>query len=88
MATYIVTYDLISPGQNYSAIHEQVKTYAKWARPTESTWVLVTDRSAKQIRDHLKSVIDEDDRLFVVKSSGEGAWHNTRCSNKWLRDNL
>lgn len=88
MATYLVIYDLISPGQDYKTVHEQIKTYKKWARPTESTWVVVTEKSAKEIRDHIKSHIDKNDRLLVVKSAGEGAWSNTRCSNEWLRDNL
>jgi hypothetical protein len=88
MATYLVIYDLISPGQNYTKIHEQIKTYKKWARPTESTWIVVTEKTSVQIRDHIKQYIDSNDRLIVVKSAGVGAWFNPRCSNSWLKENL
>lgn len=88
MTTYIVVYDLISPGQNYTRIHEQIKSYGTWARPTESTWIVVTNKTAVQVRDHLLQYIDDNDRLLVVGSSSEGAWHNVRCRNSWLKDRL
>ena len=88
MPSYIITYDLLSPGQKYDELHEQIKSYGTWARVTESNWIVVTDKSAVQIRDHLLSCIDSGDRLFVVKSGTEAAWHNTRCKNEWLRKHL
>jgi len=88
VAAYLVIYDLITPGQNYGKVHDQIKTYKTWARPTESTWIVVTDKTALQIRDHLQEHIDANDRLLVVKSGVESAWYNPRCSNEWLMNHL
>ena len=84
---YIVAYDLVSE-RDYDSLYEAIQSYSKWARITDSTWVIVTKRSAVEIRDHLLTVMDGDDRLFVVKSGVEGAWSNVVCRNKWLKDNL
>lgn len=88
MACYIVTYDLRKPGQDYSPVHDHLKTYTKWAKVTESTWAIVTDKTATQIRDSLSNICDSNDRIFVVKSGVEAAWRNSKCSNEWLKNNL
>src|SRR3546814_15075930 len=76
MAAYIICYDLTNPGRNYQNLYEKIKSYGTWARVTESNWVIVTTKTAVQIRDDLLTVLDSNDRLFVVKSGREAAWHN------------
>lgn len=88
MACYIVSYDLRNPGRNYEDLYERLKSYRKWAKLTESTWAIVTENSAVEVRDHLKYVLDENDRIFVIKSAGVAAWSNSICRNEWLKDNL
>lgn len=88
MACYIVSYDLRNPGRNYEDLYEYLKSYRKWAKLTESTWAIVTENSAVEVRDHLKYVLDENDRIFVIKSAGVAAWSNSICRNEWLKDNL
>lgn len=88
MACYIVSYDLRNPGRNYEDLYEHLKSYRKWAKLTESTWAIVTENSAVEVRDHLKYVLDENDRIFVIKSAGVAAWSNSICRNEWLKDNL
>ena len=88
MACYIVSYDLRNPGRNYEDLYERLKSYRKWAKLTESTWAIVTESSAVEVRDHLKYVLDENDRIFVIKSAGVAAWSNSICRNEWLKDNL
>ena len=88
MATHIISYDLRKPGQNYDALYERIKTYDNWAHIAKSTWAVVTAKTAEQVRDNLFAVMDDNDRLVVVKSGGAGAWHNVICSNQWLKDNL
>ena len=87
MACYIISYDL-RKNRDYNSLHKAIKSYSKWARITESTWAVVTNKSAVEIRDHLISVMDGDDRLFVVKSGVEAAWRNSRCGSEWLKENL
>ena len=87
MDCYIVSYDLRN-NRNYDALYSAIKSIGRWAKITESTWAIVTTESAVEIRDHLKGVVDSDDRLFVVKSGVEAAWSNSICRNDWLKENL
>ena len=87
MTCYLISYDLRKE-KNYESLYEIIRSYSKWARITESTWAVVTTKSAVEIRDHLANVMDSDDRLFVLKSGVEAAWRNSRCRSDWLKDNL
>jgi len=88
MATYIVSYDLLKPGQNYERLYDAIKSYTRWARVNESLWAVVTTNTAVQIRDNLSKYIDANDRIFVVKSGVEAAWRNSICKSEWLKENL
>lgn len=89
MNCYIITYDLNNfESVDYQTLYKEIKSYGTWAHINESVWAVVTSKSAKDVRDHLKTVIDQNDSLFVVKSGTEAAWFNVRCTNEWLKDNL
>lgn len=87
MTTYIVCYDL-RKSRDYQPLYDKLKSYTKWAKITESNWAIVTAKTAPEVRDELKAVMDKDDRLFVVKSGVAAAWSNSICKNQWLKDNL
>lgn len=87
MTRYIISYDLRGE-RDYDALYEAIKSCGSWAHITESMWAVVTTKTAVQVRDHLSSVMDQDDRIFVVKSGVEAAWRNVICKNQWLKDNL
>lgn len=90
MATYMVGYDLNRPGQDYKDLIGAIEKLSgtRW-HCLDSTWLIVTDRSAKEIRDALKPHLDGNDELLVAKMAGEGAWagFNEECSS-WLSNNL
>lgn len=89
MATYLVSYDLVKPGKNYDDLITALKTYPNWWHHLGSTWCIVSPNTAAQIRDHLSQHIDQNDRLLVVRSAGEGAWQGFNPDgSKWLKDNL
>lgn len=87
MATYIISYDL-RKNRNYDGLYGAIKSYGTWAKITESTWAIKTSSTAVQVRDHLGSVTDKDDRIFVVKSGVEAAWRNAIAKNEWLKEHL
>ena len=87
MNCFIITYDLIRGG-DYTALHNAIKSYGTWAKITESTWGIVTRKSAEEIRDSLLIHMDNNDRLFVIKSGGEAAWMNAICKNEWLQKHI
>lgn len=86
---YIITYDLKKRGtQDYTPVYEAIKWYGTWAHINDSTWAVVTDENASQIRDKLVLLMEEDDSLFVLKSGKEAAWKNVVCKSEWLKNNL
>lgn len=87
MKCYLISYDLINQ-RDYDSLHEAIKSYGTWAKITESFWAIVTTQSSTQIRDYLKKFMDNDDRIFVIKSGSEAAWTNSLASNEWLKKNL
>lgn len=87
MPAYVVSYDLVSD-RDYSKLYTALKSYPAWGRVVESAWVIISDNSAIEIRDHLAASMDSDDRLLVVRSGGEAAWRNVICDSNWLKDNI
>ncbi|WP_288865428.1 hypothetical protein [uncultured Alistipes sp.] len=89
MNTYIITYDLVQPGQNYESLLRKIKLYPQWARLGGSCYVIFTTQKPVEIRENLTSVLDVNDKLFVGKVSAPAAWFNlgSEVSN-WLRDKL
>lgn len=66
MSVYVVTYDLMSPGQDYSDLHEKLRSFA-YSKNFDSFWLIDTSLSAAQIRDELKSLTDSNDKLFIIE---------------------
>ena len=94
MTTYMIGYDLNRPGQNYNNLIEAIKTYSNktysnWWHCLDSTWLIKSDKTATQIRDHLQQHIDSSDELLVANMSGTAAWvgFDKTCSD-WLTNNL
>ena len=90
MSTFLIGYDLDTPGQNYEGLAEQIKSLGAWWHHLDSTWLVKSDLDQVAIRDRLKSVLDSNDELLVVNVSGDAAaWCGfDQRGSKWLRDNL
>lgn len=84
---YIISFEL-SPQRHVGPFIEAIKSYGTWARINSNTWAVVSNDSARIIRDNLSQYLSHNDRLFVIKSAIEAAWFNTICSNEWLKNNL
>lgn len=87
MRTYIISYDL-NKHKNYPALYEAIKAISNnWCHPLDSTWFVVTDLNAIQIRDRILKVIDEDDDLIVARTeSSDCAWHlHDKDVSSWLK---
>lgn len=89
MTCYVVAYDLVSPGQDYDSLYNQIKSYKSWCHPMESTWFIVSDKSATKIRSEIRAEMDSNDKLFVGKVTREAAWRNlSEKASNWLKINL
>ena len=88
MARYIITYDLSAPGRNYDALYERIKAYGSWAHITESSWAIVTEATTAQVRDNLREVLDENDKLLVGPLGHGAEWCRLSAEvTAWLQEN-
>jgi hypothetical protein len=65
MGLFTVSYDLVAPGQNYDRLIDKLKSIGA-QKVLLSQWVLLSNLSAKEIRDMLQQYIDTNDRLVVI----------------------
>lgn len=89
MPARLITYDLSKPGQDYSDLHDAIKGIGTWWHCLESTWIVITDATPAQVRDHLTGYLDADDSLVVFNLSGGWASYNLseECAD-WLQSNI
>ncbi len=89
MALYAINYDLKQPGRDYSALHNAIKAFGTWCRPTDSFWIVQSASKAQQIRDTLWTHMDKNDALLVHRMAGEAAWIGTdQQVSDWLSRQL
>lgn len=87
MSSFLISYDLISD-KDYSKLYEAIRNYGSFAHVLESVWIIKSSNSSKDIRDNLRSYIDNNDKLFVAKLNGESAWLNlSKEVSDWIHQN-
>ena len=82
MAIILVTYDLRKAGQNYQGVHDYLKKFT-YCKGMESVWLLDTKLTPATIRDALRSLVDGNDTIFVVRLQREWGALNYGCA-EWL----
>lgn len=90
MRTILASYDLISPGKDYSRLWDHLRAYSDYRKPLESLWLLKTTKTATEVRDGMKQHVDSNDKLFVVDITGDAtAWKSLpdEIAN-WIKQNL
>lgn len=89
MATYLISYDLYRPGQDYTQLLQAIKRLGGWWHHLDSAWIVKHSGPATAIRDALTPHIDANDELLVVRLTGEGAWKGFNDEGSvWLKNNL
>lgn len=89
MPAFIVSYDLMKQGQNYTCLIEKLKKYGTHWHMQQSVWIVVTDQTSAQIRDYLNPCLDANDKLFVCRLYRDGAWvGHTDAVAQWLNQHL
>ncbi len=90
--THMIGYDLDQPGQNYTSLHEAIKSLSggRWWHNLDSTWFIQSTQAAGAIRDKLKQHIDQDDKLLVMEVTGMD-WASAGLKpsgNDWLKNHV
>ena len=85
---FIVSYDLCQPGRDYSNLISAIKSFPSWGKLTESTWAVVSDKTASEICSFLINYIDSNDRLIVVVSGKSASWIRMLADNDWIKQHI
>jgi hypothetical protein len=94
MAVYVIGYDLHpTKGETYGELIEAIKQIGStWWHCLDSTWIVITDLSAVQVRDQLWQHMKADDQLLVMTftKGTVAAWNGFAKGNcaEWLTNNL
>lgn len=86
---YLVSYDLRSPGKNYTRLIEALKSFEDWWHGLDSVWIVFYSGSAIDLTRYLKQFLDRNDQLVAVEIARDWASLNIsdECS-QWLRSRL
>lgn len=90
MAVLHISYDLQSPGQNYSRVEEAIKAIGTWCHALKSEWFVVTNLTPAEVRDRVRKAIDANDQLLVFAVGNGWAWtgpFDQRVTD-WIKANL
>ncbi|OHV82594.1 hypothetical protein [Rhizobium sp. LCM 4573] len=82
---YAISYDLRKKGQDYSGLYEAIKTLGAWAHYLESMWLVDTAIGADAIVDRLKGHFDGNDRLLVMKMTGDRQGLLSKAEWDWIK---
>jgi hypothetical protein len=89
MAVYLISYDLIPPGQKYNRVHTTIKSYGTWAKPLESTWFVKSNENVQDVRGKVLNVLDANDKLLVVEVTRNASAYGLPDEVwKWMNDVL
>lgn len=64
---YIITYDLKKIGQDYNALYKKIISLGQTCHALQNLWLLDTNYTPDIICESLKTVIDQNDYVFVAQ---------------------
>ena len=63
---YAINYDLKKPGQDYTDLHEAIKSCGDWWHFLGSTWLVDTPLNAQDVWQRLAPLVDGNDIVLVI----------------------
>jgi hypothetical protein len=83
---YLITYDLNTPGKDYSGLHAVIKRLGPWWHYLDSTWLVSTELDAMGIWNQIGNKIDENDRMLIIKATRDYAGWLTSEAWDWINN--
>ena len=72
---YLIAYDLHKPGQEYGRLEEAINRLEGQRKILETTWIVKTKRTSREIYDLAGPALDPNDAIYIVRidlDSGDG----------------
>ncbi|MFV8869115.1 hypothetical protein [Serratia fonticola] len=87
MTIYTVSYDLNKKGQNYNGLYEELKK-TDHLHVLDSTWFVNTNESADVLSQRLRSRVDENDYILVIKVTKPYQGWLKKASWEWINSRI
>ena len=89
MNTIQINYDLRKPGRSYQPLYDYIKGHGSWCHLLESCWLVRSNKTAAQVRDDLKRLVESNDEIatFDVTQDRWGTNFSDRRT-EWLHNNM
>lgn len=88
MAVMMITFELNTPGQDYSPIFEFIRNMNVWAKITDSCYAVSTHLSPQELLVELRPHLTRNDSLYVLTLQGPWIGFGPDDVNEWLRERL
>lgn len=85
-SVYLVTLEVESTVIEKTMISE-IKKFPAWAKVMKGVWLVRTNSGATEIRDKLKIMMNNSDKIFVMKASKGWAFRGVTVGD-WIRRNI
>jgi hypothetical protein len=87
MPLLLVTFDPNKPGQDYSNLLDEIKSYSN-VRLSESSYAIITDETPDIVCEELKKHIDTDDNIYIINLKRPYAGYGQELVLDWLKKEL
>lgn len=85
---FLIFAELKNSTCGYMKFKKSINAYTRHVKIMNNCWAILSEKDATEIWESLSSTVYADDRVLVVRTEGNAAWHNVSCSNVWLQSNL
>ncbi|MDO5770291.1 MAG: hypothetical protein Q4P13_12370, partial [Psychrobacter sp.] len=75
-------------GQKHAEVLAKIKSFNSWLKLSESSYAVSTSLTASQIFEHFESLIDSNDRMYVIPLMQQHQSWATQEEHDWLNNNL
>ena len=87
MPLLLVTFDPNKPGQDYSDLLDEIKSYSN-VRLSESSYAIITDKTPGEVCEEMKTFINTDDSLYIINLKRPYEAFGSELVTDWLKKEL
>ena len=88
MKAYIINYDLKVKEKSYVSFYDAIRQSPKWWHYLDSTWIIATNETSKQISNRLVVHIHKKDNLLIIEVKKDYWGLLSKDAWDWLSENV